>query len=142
MLCTLLFHPCFLVHQHTCRHACQFCRVAAVDISCFVALFDRMVADFGTHINGHIVDSAFTVAFNPKYDPLLNAVKAATNAGTFPSTKHADASSTCNCQCKLHTFMQICCVNLQLACTPCMLRNLFTAKLIPHMSSPSSSKSM
>ena len=38
-------------------------------------------ADFGTHINGHIVDSAFTVAFNPKYDPLLEAVKAATNAG-------------------------------------------------------------
>ena len=44
-----------------------------------------VAADFGTHINGHIVDSAFTVAFNPKYDPLLEAVKAATNAGTiFP----------------------------------------------------------
>ncbi|DBA93672.1 TPA: Methionine aminopeptidase 2A [Trebouxia sp. C0006] len=42
---------------------------------------DVMKLDFGTHINGHIVDSAFTVAFNPKYDPLLNAVKAATNAG-------------------------------------------------------------
>ena len=38
-------------------------------------------ADFGTHIQGHIVDSAFTIAFNPKYDPLLDAVKAATNAG-------------------------------------------------------------
>ena len=38
-------------------------------------------ADFGTHIHGHIVDSAFTIAFNPKYDPLLSAVKAATNAG-------------------------------------------------------------
>lgn len=38
-------------------------------------------ADFGTQINGHIIDSAFTVAFNPKYDPLLEAVKAATNKG-------------------------------------------------------------
>lgn len=38
-------------------------------------------ADFGTHINGHIVDCAFTMAFNPKYDPLLEAVKAATNTG-------------------------------------------------------------
>lgn len=37
--------------------------------------------DFGTHINGHIIDCAFTVAFNPKYDKLLEAVKAATNAG-------------------------------------------------------------
>jgi hypothetical protein len=39
------------------------------------------IADFGTQINGHIVDCAFTVAFNPKYNPLLDAVKAATNTG-------------------------------------------------------------
>ncbi len=96
--------------------------------------FDEMIADFGTHINGHIVDSAFTVAFNPKYDPLLNAVKAATNAGTFASIKHANAPSICNCQCKLHPFMQICCVILQHACTPCMLRALFSADSLPHMS--------
>lgn len=32
-------------------------------------------ADFGTQIGGRIVDSAFTVAFNPRYDPLLAAVK-------------------------------------------------------------------
>ncbi|XP_065067179.1 methionine aminopeptidase 2-like [Rhopilema esculentum] len=37
--------------------------------------------DFGTHINGRIVDCAFTVAFNPKYDNLLKAVKDATNTG-------------------------------------------------------------
>ncbi|KAJ8301454.1 hypothetical protein KUTeg_020441 [Tegillarca granosa] len=37
--------------------------------------------DFGTHINGHIIDCAFTVAFNPKYDKLLQAVKDATNTG-------------------------------------------------------------
>ena len=29
-------------------------------------------------VNGRIIDSAFTVAFNPRYDPLLAAVKAAT----------------------------------------------------------------
>ena len=32
-------------------------------------------------IGGRIVDSAFTVAFNPRYDPLLTAVKEATNTG-------------------------------------------------------------
>lgn len=42
---------------------------------------DVMKVDFGTHLNGRIVDSAFTVAFEPKYDPLLEAVKAATNTG-------------------------------------------------------------
>jgi len=31
-------------------------------------------------IGGRIIDSAFTVAFNPRYDPLLAAVKAATDA--------------------------------------------------------------
>ena len=40
-------------------------------------------ADFGTHINGHIIDSAFTVAFNPKYDNLLHAVEDATNTGAL-----------------------------------------------------------
>ncbi|KAF6722411.1 Methionine aminopeptidase 2 [Oryzias melastigma] len=29
--------------------------------------------DFGTHINGRIIDCAFTVTFNPKYDKLLEA---------------------------------------------------------------------
>lgn len=42
---------------------------------------DVMKLDIGTHVNGYIVDSAFTVAFNPKYDPLLAAVRAATNEG-------------------------------------------------------------
>jgi len=42
---------------------------------------DVMKIDFGTHINGRIIDSAFTVAFNPKFDPLLQTVKDATNAG-------------------------------------------------------------
>lgn len=42
---------------------------------------DVMKVDFGTHINGHIIDCAFTVAFNPRYEPLLQAVKDATNTG-------------------------------------------------------------
>ncbi|KAM8892063.1 methionine aminopeptidase 2-like isoform 2-T2 [Spinachia spinachia] len=37
--------------------------------------------DFGTHVNGRIIDCAFTVTFNPKYDRLLEAVRDATNAG-------------------------------------------------------------
>ncbi|XP_064784942.1 methionine aminopeptidase 2-like [Oncorhynchus masou masou] len=37
--------------------------------------------DFGTHINGRIIDCAFTVTFNPKYDRLLEAVRDATNTG-------------------------------------------------------------
>lgn len=42
---------------------------------------DVMKVDFGVHINGRIVDSAFTVTFDPVYDNLINACKAATNAG-------------------------------------------------------------
>ncbi|GBG91609.1 hypothetical protein CBR_g52643 [Chara braunii] len=42
---------------------------------------DVMKLDFGTHINGRIIDAAFTVAFNPVYDPLLKAVQEATNTG-------------------------------------------------------------
>ncbi|KAL3481597.1 methionine aminopeptidase [Aspergillus californicus] len=42
---------------------------------------DVMKVDFGAHLNGRIVDSAFTVAFDPVYDPLLEAVKDATNTG-------------------------------------------------------------
>jgi len=42
---------------------------------------DVMKVDFGTQINGRIIDSAFTVAHNPRYDPLLAAVKDATNTG-------------------------------------------------------------
>ena len=32
-------------------------------------------------MNGYIIDSAYTVAFNPRYDDLLAAVRAATNEG-------------------------------------------------------------
>lgn len=42
---------------------------------------DVMKVDFGTHVNGRIIDSAWTVAFNERYDPLLKAVKEATYEG-------------------------------------------------------------
>uniref|UniRef100_A0A8C6V1R3 Methionine aminopeptidase 2 n=1 Tax=Neogobius melanostomus TaxID=47308 RepID=A0A8C6V1R3_9GOBI len=42
---------------------------------------DVCKVDFGTHINGRIIDCAFTVTFNPKYDRLLEAVRDATNTG-------------------------------------------------------------
>ncbi|KAF1815235.1 methionine aminopeptidase [Eremomyces bilateralis CBS 781.70] len=42
---------------------------------------DVLKVDFGVHVSGRIVDSAFTLAFNPVYDNLLAAVKAATNTG-------------------------------------------------------------
>ncbi|CDO57854.1 hypothetical protein DV495_005072 [Geotrichum candidum] len=42
---------------------------------------DVLKVDIGIHVNGRIVDSAFTIAFEEKYDPLLEAVRAATNTG-------------------------------------------------------------
>ncbi|KAH6867397.1 peptidase M24, structural domain-containing protein [Thelonectria olida] len=42
---------------------------------------DVMKVDYGVQINGWIVDSAFTMTFDPTYDNLLAAVKDATNTG-------------------------------------------------------------
>lgn len=42
---------------------------------------DVMKLDFGVQIEGRIIDSAWTVHFNPRYDPLVQAVKEATDAG-------------------------------------------------------------
>lgn len=42
---------------------------------------DVMKVDFGAHVNGNIIDSAFTMTFDPKYDRLLEAVREATNTG-------------------------------------------------------------
>jgi len=42
---------------------------------------DVLSVDFGVHVNGRIVDSAFTMTWNPVYDNLLAAVKDATNTG-------------------------------------------------------------
>eukprot|EP01069_Polyplicarium_translucidae_P000237 Polyplicarium_translucidae@DN1135_c0_g1_i1.p1 len=37
--------------------------------------------DFGVHVGGRIIDSAFSVAFKDRYDPLIQASKEATQAG-------------------------------------------------------------
>ncbi|KAH8667057.1 peptidase M24, structural domain-containing protein [Xylariales sp. PMI_506] len=50
---------------------------------CSVVLQQENVikVDIGVHVNGRIVDSAFTMSFDPMYDNLLAAVKDATNTG-------------------------------------------------------------
>lgn len=42
---------------------------------------DVLKVDYGVHVNGYIVDCAFTKTWNSKYDKLLEAVKEATNTG-------------------------------------------------------------
>jgi len=42
---------------------------------------DVIKFDFGTQINGRIIDCAFTKTFNDMYDPLLHAVREATECG-------------------------------------------------------------
>ena len=42
---------------------------------------DVMSIDFGTQIDGRIIDCAWTVCFDPKFKPLLETVQAATEAG-------------------------------------------------------------
>jgi methionyl aminopeptidase len=46
-----------------------------------LAYDDVMKVDFGVQVNGHIVDSAFTMNFNPKFDKLVEAAREATYAG-------------------------------------------------------------
>lgn len=42
---------------------------------------DIVKLDFGVHVEGHILDCAFTFAFDPVHDELMQAVKEATNEG-------------------------------------------------------------
>ena len=42
---------------------------------------DVMKIDFGVAINGHIIDSAFTVCFDDRFQPLIEASREATNKG-------------------------------------------------------------
>lgn len=42
---------------------------------------DVTKVDFGVHVNGRIIDSAFTHYSNPKFDNLVQAAKEATNTG-------------------------------------------------------------
>lgn len=42
---------------------------------------DIIKFDFGTEVNGWIIDSAFSVAFDPKFEPLLESSKEGTETG-------------------------------------------------------------
>merc|ERR1719400_316376 len=42
---------------------------------------DVVKMDFGTHIKGRIIDCAWTLSFNDKYDPLVKGVQEATEMG-------------------------------------------------------------
>ncbi len=42
---------------------------------------DVCKVDFGTHVKGNIIDSAFTICFDPKFKPLLDASRDGTWAG-------------------------------------------------------------
>jgi methionyl aminopeptidase len=42
---------------------------------------DVLKVDFGVHVKGKILDSAFTMTFEDTYNELLMAVKDATNTG-------------------------------------------------------------
>nr|CAD2133286.1 unnamed protein product [Meloidogyne enterolobii] len=42
---------------------------------------DVVKIDYGTHVNGRIIDCAFTLTYDSKFDTLLNAVKEATETG-------------------------------------------------------------
>jgi len=42
---------------------------------------DVVKFDFGTHVNGYIIDCAWTMHWNPRYKTLADAAKDATNTG-------------------------------------------------------------
>jgi methionyl aminopeptidase len=48
---------------------------------------DVMKIDFGTHVNGRIIDCAFTWTADPRYDRLKEAVRDATNTGVREAGK-------------------------------------------------------
>lgn len=60
---------------------------------------DVLKVDFGVHVKGQIVDSAFTMNFEPTWDRLLEAVKDATNTGI--KVRHNpfihSVESSCSC---------------------------------------------
>ena len=54
--------------------------------------------DFGTHVNGRIIDSAWTVHFDPQFDTLAEAVRESTRAGVDAAgidTRLCDVGAAC-----------------------------------------------
>jgi methionyl aminopeptidase len=56
---------------------------------------DVLKVDIGVHIKGRILDSAFTLSWDPNYDNLLAAVKAATDTGIRVSRARPCACVPC-----------------------------------------------
>ena len=54
---------------------------------------DVLKVDFGIHVKGRIVDSAFTLTWGHTYDKLLEAVQAATNTGVRVSSSEQVSDS-------------------------------------------------
>lgn len=59
----------------------RWLRLTVCHITLVLQQGDVMKVDFGVHVKGRIVDSAFTLTFEHTYDTLLEAVKAATDTG-------------------------------------------------------------
>ena len=51
-----------------------------------VSPISRAIDESHTSSTGRIIDCAWTVHFNPRYDPLVKAVKEATNTGIQVTT--------------------------------------------------------
>ena len=49
---------------------------------------DVLKVDIGVHVKGRILDSAFTMIWEPTYEKLVEAVKAATNTGVRVGGNH------------------------------------------------------
>lgn len=58
---------------------------------------DVLKVDIGVHVKGRILDSAFTLTFDPTYEKLLEAVKAATDTGVRVRTISAFTPETHSC---------------------------------------------
>ena len=59
---------------------------------------DVLKVDIGVHVKGRICDSAFTLNWEPTYDNLIEAVKAATNTGvrvSFSALGDAQGAARC-----------------------------------------------
>jgi methionyl aminopeptidase len=66
-----------------------------IDGSSVLQKGDVLKVDIGVHVKGRILDSAFTLNFEPTYDKLLEAVKAATDTGVRVIPSRTQMSEPC-----------------------------------------------
>jgi methionyl aminopeptidase len=67
--------------SHGMFHCVWLCSCRVLQVRCQWEWNEIALLLLLLQIGGRIIDSAFTVAFNPRYNPLLEAVKDATNTG-------------------------------------------------------------